>query len=138
MKHHLYSTEQLWELDWNTRTHTHTHTHTCSARIARTHTLTPFLIDTNQHYSLKIHSEATQIQTRPAGSYLHSSRVHSSVLRRKSAAVTEFCSLILCFLSFSVTPRLHMSGMCLHSHICELQCGEGQSQRHRWHPDGDR
>lgn len=29
-----------------------------------------------------------------------------------------------------------MSGMCLHSHIWELQCGEGQSQRHRWHPDG--
>lgn len=28
--------------------------------------------------------------------------------------------------------------MCLHSHICVLQCGEGQSQRHRWHPDGGR
>ena len=65
----------------------------------------------------------------------------SSVLRESQLAVTGFfffCFLILSFLSLSVTPRLHMSGMCLNSHICELQCGEGQSQRHRWHPDGDR
>lgn len=129
MRHHLYSTEQLWELEWNT------HTLSTQMHCLQKYTLTYTNRDTftentsrkTQHKLLKSPLFAPTSSQSPLFSPL-----------RKSAAVARFCFLILSFLSLSVTPRLHMSGMCLHSHICELQCGEGQSQRHRWHPDGDR
>lgn len=40
MRHHLYSTEQLWELGWNTHIHTHTETTHINALFAKAGTLT--------------------------------------------------------------------------------------------------